>query len=528
MHIIKVKKYTGNVLIREMNESEKQLFITEMNSHKSGTIINFPYSETLHETIKSQFISEEMKKKSPLDRIDYAFGKINNFKLNYIDYIDTHDISLKMYNPYELERGRFLFGGDGKKEKTICLYLKENTTDDYLFAQLNDENLDKYEYYKTTNKTTNNMVSKSTSTTLTIGSLPRGYKPIEEFTQQLTCIKPLNDYYNTDSPKQPEDTRLTCVSQYEKDFYGETTRNLEHRNNTINIVRNGARIGTILLGPPSQSSGGNSQKDKFTKLHIQNELCYYPYSSQQNPSDIYMGVQKNKHSFYADKHKLKGLIRLCDYNRNNFANKLWDKMGENINPQSPVEEPESPKKNKQSKLPVEEPEVLVEEPEVLVEEPEVPVEEPQSPVEEPESPVEEPQSPVEEPQPPVEEPQSPVEEPQSPVEEPEVPVEEPEVPVEEPQPPVEEPELSIEELIAPVEENKQSLMQDFSINSPKKIDPYEQTKPMTKKQGLMFVKYVLENFNTSQINEMIKNANNSDFVTGLGKATSIYHDVLFN
>ena len=329
-YIMKVGKYTGNVRVRKMTTAENVKFIECLDGHETGTIINFKYCDTLHNSIETHFNQKGRWNKVPLNRIDFAFGKIKNFTITF------NQIAIPMYDPFNLNDEKFIFGCEGRKQHKISLYEKKsNDKSVYMFAELLESG--KYRYYAVHS-------NGSTSFKDTEGELPKGYVEIDTFIQNMSCVAPCDSYYNASYPAQPTSTMQGCVSTYEQDFWGsekdknkkgDNSKNkrdekgiktLEYRDNVMMLVRNGARIGVINIGNKTAACGGGTQYDKFLKLHMQIELLYTPYSSQVNKADNLIGVQKNKHLFHQDPKNIKGLIRLCDYNRNIFGEFLWKKM----------------------------------------------------------------------------------------------------------------------------------------------------------------------------------------------------------
>ena len=329
-HIMKVGKYTGNVRVKEMTTKENVSFMERLNGHTTGTIIRFKYCDTLHNAIETHFNQKGRWNKVPLNRIDFAFGKIKNFTITF------NKIATPMYDPFNLNCEEFIFGCEGRTQHKISLYEKRsNDKSVYLFAELLESG--KYIYYAV-------HPNGSTAFKPTEGDLPKGYVEIDTFIQNMSCMTPYDTYYNAAYPMQPTSTGQSCVSTYEQDFWGsEKDKNkkgdnnknkndekgiktLEHRDNVMMLVRNGARIGIINIGNKTLACGGNSQYEKFLKLHIQHEILYNPYSSQVNKADNLIGVQKNKHLFQQETKNIKGLMRLCEYNRNRFGDFLWKKM----------------------------------------------------------------------------------------------------------------------------------------------------------------------------------------------------------
>ena len=450
--IIDKKKYTGNVKISNMNDTEKCKYLEKLFPHNTGTTITFSKSESVYDNLIGQF-SIDRKYENPItERFEWAFGKIPNVHIYCDDNIEGKKHEWKPYNPTGLSPDNYLFGTNGYETKQIGLYQSQKDKSDILFAtpvDESDENNNKYIYYQNNGSG----LKKTTKKTATIAAIPKKYKQINNFTLTMSCVKPKKEYFDEDCPKEPTNTGLGPVSNYEEQFYGKNSTS--ERNNKMPLIRNNSRIGTLTLGPPCQQGGAGSSKDKFAKLHIQSELDYDTYSSQNNPTDTILGIQKTKHTLTQD-NSMKGLLRLCDNHRSNFVDKLWERMKNNeYEEQQPVEEVqpveqepqpiEEPQSVHEEQQPIEESQPVEEEPQSVHEE-QQPVEEPpqveeQQPVEELQ-PVEEEPQPIEEPQP-AEEEQQPAEEEQQPIEE-QQPAEEEQQPIEEPQP-VEEPPQPYEE-----------------------------------------------------------------------------------
>lgn len=320
--IITEKKYTGNIDIISMNENEIDMF-NKNNSKSIGTIIEIANHEELTSTIKQQFIDTERQELPPTERIDFIFGNFENkIDIECYDKINNQNYKIDFYNIHNLNTSEYI---NVNANQTISVFLFENKdTNEWIFASPIEKEIEKYYYFKHSDTNCKTQPKKD--------KIPNNFIEIFEFKQKISFLKPdvklKNDllYFDLKKPIIPKTTGLGCINSYDLNFYGNELKHTSYKNNKMILTRNNSRIGNLKLGSEAKACGGKSAKEKHSKIHTHTELYYSTESTQKNQIDEYTQIQKNKHQYTPDEDKMKALIRMCEFNRNNFSEKIWKWM----------------------------------------------------------------------------------------------------------------------------------------------------------------------------------------------------------
>jgi AP2-associated kinase len=389
-HINASGKYTG------MSSCYPAHFPDEYSMMESGTIIRFPYTPLLENTIDSNFMDNTIP---IMDRMSVIFGQFST-EINYNNKNKNPNKTYKMdmYN---------YFGGTPNEYYTGRVYedcirqYKDPKNGSDLFLWKNS--LDDETYYipkATSGYSKHKQVYKSSMV---------GWDFVGEYVVS-TGMRKKPAYFDINNPRIP-DSHERIFSDYDKDHIGEDFDIMAK----CKVARNKQLIGYFEWPNLKTTSGRGNVKGMHNTFHTNCYLSYAPISTSDNIQDITIGIQENKNQYNGDAIPL-NLRRLVEEIRNQTADIIWkyfeDLVSENLPVEDPVEEPvvhveypvEEPHGEPviQVKDPVEEPvihiEVPVEEPVVQVDEPVVQVDEPVVQVDEPVVQVDEPhEEPVEDP-----------------------------------------------------------------------------------------------------------------------------------
>ena len=317
--IIKDEKYTGNIVDKAMEQKEIDLF-NKYNSKCIGTMIEIPFQTELYDTIIIQFkknvngdfLRYELE---PSCRIDFIFGNFQNeLNIQCKDKTKQKEYTVDFYNPHGLDKIQYL-GPETLSQKIHTIRMFKNIDGEYIFATPINDTI--YHFFKNDTANTCNGIDN-----IYTDKIPYGFNHISDFKQKISFIKPKISYFNTDKPVLPTQTGLTSINEYDDNFYGKS-KQTSYKNNKMLYTRNNSRIGNIKIGPMCQTGGQNTYNNKFIKLHTSTELYSNTKSTQINEVDEYMQIQKNKHQYSPDINKMKPLIRLCEFNRKEFSTQLW-------------------------------------------------------------------------------------------------------------------------------------------------------------------------------------------------------------
>ena len=371
-HINVSGKYTG------MSSCYPAHFPDEYSMMESGTIIRFPYTPLLENTIDSNFMDNTLP---IMDRMSVIFGQFST-EINYNNKNKNPNktYTLGMYN---------YFGGTPNEYYTGRVYedrirqYKDLKTGSDLFLWENP--LDGETYYipkATSGYSKHKQVYKSSMV---------GWDFVGEYVVSTGMRKKLV-YFDINNPRIP-DSHERILSDYDKEHIGEDFDIMAK----CKVARNKQLIGYFEWPNLKTTSGRGNVKGMHNTFHTNCYLSYAPTSTSDNIQDITIGIQENKNQYNGDAIPL-NLRRLVEEIRNQTADIIWkyfeDLVSENlpVEPDIPVVHVDEPVVQvEEPGIHIEAPGILVEEPGILVEEPGIHIEAPGALVEEHhEEPVEDP------------------------------------------------------------------------------------------------------------------------------------------
>lgn len=266
--------YTGMVTIKTMTEEEIAQF-----GRESGTVIYFPYTETLINTIRQNFNPKEeiahLKPLDPLDRTGIVFGRDRAPILYYHFEKSTSDELLK-YNYFDGDDLDFYTGVN--RDYITLYYCPETGATRFIW---NDDGQEK--------ECNSSGGGYEKTPSLRRKSL-RGWVEKGEF-EALTGIRRDKRIFDEDTP----------IPVSAADVLDELTESFKlegpEREKFIiesKLVRNGQTIGTVPI-PDITYSSARANGDSNLKYRIlQCEVRFAPVSSQINIMDNIMAVEENK------------------------------------------------------------------------------------------------------------------------------------------------------------------------------------------------------------------------------------------
>jgi len=311
---------------------------SEIEEHKkyikdgSGTLIKVKLTSDITDLLNNQF-TDDMKIGKIKDRFSFAYGKIPDIDISY-KYKSQQEQKIKFYNPFGLSNDNYLFGTDGCKttELTISIYPSGNEV-----ISWHDPKRDEYGYF---HKKTRNMDKSPTfcenETDLPPPNKLKSTKPKiikVEFT--TACLKPSDDYFDMNNPKIPENTGLSCNSDYKKEFFGDNIS--DDLNGTMSVNRNGSNIGLVNLTKRAQTGGAGSAKPKFKRVHMEKELAFQATPNHNDITDIFMGVNKTKHNYKLPVNA-EMVRRVCEYLAEEHGDYLWEMIEQSVAENEQAEE----------------------------------------------------------------------------------------------------------------------------------------------------------------------------------------------
>jgi len=302
------EKYTGNVIIRSLTETEKEEFDLE-HPEGHGTTIEFPNTTRLRRTIEDNFrpINKLSISQDPLDRIGIVYGA------------DPVRVSMQKETDSEVILPTYDYFG----------------ADDYEYY--GGKQIDRIEQWNHKNPKVNDvryiLYPSDGSTPLEVHKAGAGYskepEPMKENLLEYVFAGPFTNVcglrkdaliYDESNPK-PFAT-VDVIGEYNKKYLGDdsTTSRLFRGSNKLR--RNLQIIGVFKTPEYTLSSARGNPLSNLSMLQLQNELCFNPVSKQDHPQDIACGIQENKNQFNGDAMP-KNLTRLVKYCREKKAKAIW-------------------------------------------------------------------------------------------------------------------------------------------------------------------------------------------------------------
>lgn len=238
------------------HSTEKEIELFKKYNKESGTLIQMPLTDEIKEFMDSQFCESPFKMDMSIaNYMGSVYAYHNNIEILY------EQQKIRFYNPFK--DNEYLYDSN----ESILLYLtfsNDSKKKDMVYWNIGGEY-----YYVKCGKDCNLQG-------------PKSEKPTNEDTYemllQLSCIKPLDSYFDVNHPKLPENTGLTVQDDYRKSYFGDNIHN--DINSKLLIVRNNTLIGTTSVGKAAQQGGKGSARDKFEKTKI-NMLLKFSFQFSQ-------------------------------------------------------------------------------------------------------------------------------------------------------------------------------------------------------------------------------------------------------
>ena len=322
--MFKQKQYSDMITIEEMNMEEKKNF-QEKVLNKTGTVIKFPYNDSLRNVIEENFkIPSENDKTIYYNLDDLAscvFGRFDT-NLYYDDYQFPNQIKeMKKYN---------YFGGNeddyyiGKSMETITHYQhKENGENRYLWYHEGDN----LEIVRRANGYSRE--PKKISTNL------NDYEEIGEFKVTVGQRKDENVFdiqnpikkellikrYNLASAELHNKYDINNLPSYSN--YGFLHENNWRWLSKISFIRNKQLIGKFECPDIKPSSARGSAEIYHQYFAVRAELSYNPVCTHENKQDEAMNIQQNKNQWQPADMDI-NLTRLVKAIKVKKAKEVWE------------------------------------------------------------------------------------------------------------------------------------------------------------------------------------------------------------
>ena len=304
-------RYTGMITYNIMNESEVARFLEERNGCKTGTTIQWVYSETTHHYFEKQF-STDSKKMDMNDRLNCIFGK-TKLNIQYKDFETADFVTLDLYDYFSGERPEYY---TGIKEDIIEHWVDKENNDRFIWETDDKE----YEFRfkakgisKNLEEVKNKNGWRKEGFYVLKNAMRRDVRLFDErspsCTQKITTDKSGRE---TRTIIYGNFTASNDLSEYEQKFFDGTTDEMKANIGKLHIVRNTQLVACIEMvdGFKISSSRASADANMKTILH-KTELSYETKSCQDNRMDIAVGIQENKNQHSGDLPK--GLIRMITH-----------------------------------------------------------------------------------------------------------------------------------------------------------------------------------------------------------------------
>lgn len=299
--------YTGKIEVSQMNDTEKEHFITErgaygmingMNAH--GTTIRFPTNTELTDIIRQNFQGiSESDLNNPLDRMGVVFGR-EDIDFVYKHFEGQEPEMLSLYNYFGQRESNYYTG--------VSTHTIEQWSNHHEHRFLWIRGDEKYEILP-------HGRGFSTSPSLSTRNT-RGYQHVGDYTVRVG-LRNQREYFNPLQPKEPENT--TSVYGADKEFLGEDPHDYLPQNK---LYRNNMLIGLIPTPDIKISSSRANAKADLEYRRVQVEVSFSPVSLQDNAQDRAMNIQENKNQFDGKSIAL-NFTRLLKAMRKEKADAIW-------------------------------------------------------------------------------------------------------------------------------------------------------------------------------------------------------------
>jgi hypothetical protein len=306
--MIEEKRYTGNVLLRDSNDDEIELF-ESIIKHTSGTVLLFPYNRKIWEIFKIQFKFDQPCEITK--SLSFRYGQTPD-TLNIMLIDDGEQINLPKYNPSNPKT---------ETKRRIDIFKHENDPDDIRYISDRNQEIKKKAggYSKTTESICpDDLDNYHIVNTLDVyTSLP--HDPNYHRGGEKWCYRELDIYKcNKDQDKKK-------AAQYPS------------------LVRNNYTIGQIKI---EEIDGGSSRANAESREYFDFHMVVKFKQNHKNSIDHIIGTQENKGQLQDNIHI--SLKRLLHHIKREEIKEITKNIAKN-------KEPKEPKEHKEPKIKIRKP-----------------------------------------------------------------------------------------------------------------------------------------------------------------------------
>ena len=280
--------WTENIPISYMDAGDQAKYDSYL-SGRSGCIIEFPYSDSLHQAIKANFSpakdNQPFMEEHLADRAAIVFGSRQNLRMAYTHWQNPQVVQRMVPYDYFGSNDNDYYGGK-QVDKILCFH--KSTRDEEETRYIWERRSGTYAEVK------NNMRCYETDTCDWI----RDYTLVGEF--ELTVAQRVDrDIFDPSSPITPEEIsgsgRLQKHTAYNATHIHPDVAECAGFLKKVSIIRNGQRIGGFSFSKKTQRKA----HDHHESVLLQAQLEYAPVAGRNNLHDKIVGIQKNKNQFQA-------------------------------------------------------------------------------------------------------------------------------------------------------------------------------------------------------------------------------------
>jgi hypothetical protein len=300
--------YTGKIEVSQMNDAEKEQFMSEraangmfygVNPH--GTTIRFPTNTALTDILQKNFQNvNETDLDNPLDRISIVFGS-ENLQILYKHFEESEPKILSLYNYFGHRETNFYTG-----VSTHTIHQWSNDHENRFLWTRPDGNYEILPHGR----------GFSTQPSPTIRNM-RGYQHVGYYNVKIG-LRSDTEYFDPQNPTEPQNT--TTLYGEDKEFLADDNHDYLHQ---IKLYRNNMLIGLIPTPDIKISSSRASTRADLEYRRIQVHVGFFPVSLQDNAQDRAMNIQENKNQFDGKSISLP-FTRLLKAMRKEKADSVWN------------------------------------------------------------------------------------------------------------------------------------------------------------------------------------------------------------
>ena len=318
-------KYTNMISVTIMTEEEKILFKNDVV--ETGTIIKFPYNETLNYVIEDNFKNSNERDSMPIlnDMASIVFGRFTDTEIFYKNLIDDqNNKQLLKYNYFEGTNADFYLG---KAEETIRhyqhitskdnLYIWDNNGEDYVINKKGKG------YAKSPSKLIHNLNNYNEIGEFNVFVGQRIDTEVFDIHNPISYDELNKRYRNIDADLHTSYDKITLPCNNGEDLHETVWQWLTE----IPLVRNNQQIGKFSCPDIKPSSARGSAEGYHNYFGVRCELHYNPICNHENRQDEAMNIQQNKNQWQPSDMDI-NLTRLVKAIRKKKSDKIWENWKE--------------------------------------------------------------------------------------------------------------------------------------------------------------------------------------------------------